>query len=303
VSPRGGWSYIKRVNRVSVTVEDNWGNGGRNFTRTVPFDKLAALMSTAEVQQAREQGRLVESQDGTGFFLRVEPVPEPAADAPDPARAGDAKAGDSQDQQFEALNQVVQNGGVQVVCAPSLFPTPENVAAWMVDLADIRPEHRVLEPSAGTGNLVRAIDRAAPGCEIQAVELSVELARTLARLFGYPETVREGYTVMRADFLKIAVGELGQFDRVVMNPPFDHGADILHIKRAIRMLKPGGRLVAVCANGPRQQDQLKGLADEWIELEPGTFEGTNVRAAIMTYTASRSRGGRKLAHIAGRLGR
>jgi hypothetical protein len=29
-----GWSFIKKVNKVSVTVEDNWGNGGKNFTRT-----------------------------------------------------------------------------------------------------------------------------------------------------------------------------------------------------------------------------------------------------------------------------
>jgi len=38
-----------------------------------------------------------------------------------------------------------------------------------------------------------------------------------------------------------------------MNPPFENGADIKHIQHAMKMLKPGGRLVAICANGPRQQ--------------------------------------------------
>lgn len=43
-SPRGGFSYIQKVNKVSVTVLDNWGNGGRNFTRNIPFDKLSELV-------------------------------------------------------------------------------------------------------------------------------------------------------------------------------------------------------------------------------------------------------------------
>lgn len=69
-SPRGGgWSYIQKVNKVSVTVLDNWGNGGANFTRTIPFDKLSAIMTPAEVEGAKAQGRVVETDDQTGFLL------------------------------------------------------------------------------------------------------------------------------------------------------------------------------------------------------------------------------------------
>jgi hypothetical protein len=64
-----GWSYIRKVNKVSVTVEDNWGNGGRNFTRTIPFDKLKAVMTRAEVEAKRAAGLLVEADNGTGFYL------------------------------------------------------------------------------------------------------------------------------------------------------------------------------------------------------------------------------------------
>jgi hypothetical protein len=37
-----------------------------------------------------------------------------------------------------------------------------------------------------------------------------------------------------------------------LNPPFGNADDIKHIMHAWKMLKPGGRLVAICANGPRQ---------------------------------------------------
>jgi len=40
--------------RVSVTLLDNWGTGGRDFTRTVPFDQLKAVMSRAEVEAKRQ---------------------------------------------------------------------------------------------------------------------------------------------------------------------------------------------------------------------------------------------------------
>lgn len=67
----GGWSYIQKVNKVSVTVLDNWGNGGRNFTRTIPFDKLHGVMTRAQVEEARNAGRVNEIE-GRGFTLAAE---------------------------------------------------------------------------------------------------------------------------------------------------------------------------------------------------------------------------------------
>ena len=95
-----------------------------------------------------------------------------------------------------------------------------------------------------------------------------------------------GIRVHPGDFLE-QNGNLGQFDRIVMNPPFENGADIKHIQHAMKMLKPGGRLVAICANGPRQQATLKPLAENsggWYEdLPAGTFasQGTNVNTALL----------------------
>lgn len=66
---RGGWSIIQKVNKISVTVLDNWGNGGADFTRTVPFDHLKTVMSRAAVQDARIAGRL-HGETPRGFVLQ-----------------------------------------------------------------------------------------------------------------------------------------------------------------------------------------------------------------------------------------
>lgn len=71
-SPRGGWSLIQKVNKVSVTLLDNWGNGGADFTRTIPFHKLKAVMNRAEVEAVRQAG-LVVGEQPRGFFLAVQP--------------------------------------------------------------------------------------------------------------------------------------------------------------------------------------------------------------------------------------
>jgi len=161
-SPRGdGWSYIQKVNRVSVTVLDNWGNGGKNFTRTIPFDKLEGVMTPSQVADKRAAGELVETQDGTGFHLRLKPTPpEPLHEIEDTAtttqQPGGAEDRPSLGQNIAAMRNSLRTG-VQIVAAPQLFPTPVTLAARMVKLADIQPEQEVLEPSAGTGVICKAI--------------------------------------------------------------------------------------------------------------------------------------------------
>ena len=142
----------------------------------------------------------------------------------------------------------------------------------MIFLAEIEPEHRILEPSAGTGNLLRAMPY---GPSRVAIEIDHDNAEKLAGLA----------VVHEMDFLQ-SNGVLGQFDRIVMNPPFKNGVDIKHINHAETYLKPGGKLVALCANGPRQRAEFKDRADHWEELPAKSFkaEGTNVNVALMVLT-------------------
>jgi len=177
---------------------------------------------------------------------------------------------------FDAMKKSLSSG-VQVVSANQLFPTPPDLATRLVELANIEPGQRVLEPSAGTGNLLRAIAEAGTSCEVVAVEVSPTLAQGL-------KTTAKGVNVHCADFLT-QNGNLGRFDRIIMNPPFENADDIKHIQHALHMLEPGGRLVAICAAGPRQRAAMQEEATEWHDLEPGSFKasGTNVNAAIVVF--------------------
>ena len=62
-------------------------------------------------------------------------------------------------------------------------------------------------------------------------------------------------------------------------------------RNALKMLKPGGRLVAICANGPRQNDKLRPIVEArggiWEELPSDTFisTGTSVRTVLLMLDA------------------
>lgn len=194
--------------------------------------------------------------------------------APQPARS---QAQEPETNKFDEMKATLKDG-VKAVSAPQLFPTPADLAQRMVNYAGIQTGHTLLEPSAGTGHLLDAVRGAGVAAVQTAVEIDSRLCDRL-RTKGYDD-------VRQQDFLACN-GDLGSFDRIIMNPPFVKSQDIKHIKHALKFLKPGGRLVALCANGPRQQEQLKTIAEEsggyWEELPPGTFKqaGTMVNTAML----------------------
>jgi predicted RNA methylase len=216
---------------------------------------------------------------------RVDP-PEPGPSSPTPAietlppeprRPPVPQAPAPVDDDFSILKAALK-AGVKVVSAPQLFTTSPALAARMAKLAGIEYKDRVLEPSAGTGNLLRAIVDAEPTARIHAVEVNRALCDAL------PSGLMEDGEALCQDFLTCTIEQLGRFRRVVMNPPFHKGADVKHVKHALRFLERDGVLVTICANGPRQQSELRSLATTWEELPEGTFadQGTNVRAVLMT---------------------
>ncbi len=171
----------------------------------------------------------------------------------------------------------------KVITAHQLFQTPAALAARLVSLAlhGGRELGRTLEPSAGLGRIYRAVREVSPVAPITMVDVSPDCLGELYRITEGDSLTR----LFHGDFLVMGSDKLGRFDSIIMNPPFTMGSDVRHILHARELLNPGGRLVAVCANGPRQAAKLKPLAGEWIDLPAGSFrsEGTGVETAIAIF--------------------
>ena len=109
-----------------------------------------------------------------------------------------------------------------------------------------------------------------------AVEINSGLVRYLRDNFN-------GVRVQCGDFMEWQ--SVQYYSRIIMNPPFSHGQDIRHILRAFSLLRPGGVLVAVCLNGPRQQEKLLPFSDVREVLPCGTFAYTRVPTMIIRLRA------------------
>jgi methylase of polypeptide subunit release factors len=159
-----------------------------------PFDKLTSVMTAAEVQASRDASRLIESADGVGFYLMptpTEPVTEAETEATTEEQSRGADDRPAIGQQIDAMRETMKSG-VRVISAPQLFPTPPHLAARMVELAQIAPGQRVLEPSAGTGILCKAIVAAQPTARVFAVEINTQLCELLTQTINPPEDAAEG---------------------------------------------------------------------------------------------------------------
>lgn len=167
------------------------------------------------------------------------------------------------------------------------FPTPKTIVEDMLDEADIQPGEKVLEPSAGKGNIADVIRETYPDNTLDVVELNASLNELLSE---------KGYNVVGNNFLKTS----GKYDKIIMNPPFEKGQDIDHIKHAYSLLNDGGRVVCIMSEGTFYRSDKKAVAfREWLEnvggisekLPDGAFKnaerstGVNTRMVIIDKVA------------------
>jgi len=163
------------------------------------------------------------------------------------------------------------------------FATPDTHADYLVELAEIKGWHRILEPSAGQGAIIKAIGRMDIGitdveyCEIMPINLKVLSTVNLAKWLA-------------DDFLQLE--EKPVYDRIIANPPFTKNQDVTHIRKMHEHLSEGGRLVS-CASKHWQlstnkvetefREWLKQVKAEVIEIEAGTFKdsGTMIGTVVI----------------------
>lgn len=187
------------------------------------------------------------------------------------------------------------------------FPTPDDPADRVIRNASVlRPadasQMRILEPSAGTGNLARRCVKRFRAEDwgynseryrteyrwdnlVDCIEIQPQLAMQLESEGIYNR-------VTCADFLKVIPNPARLYDRVVMNPPFDRERDIDHVVHALNFLKPDGCLIAIMSAGTEFRETRKSVAFRdliekmggvWDDLPPGSFAevGTYVNTRIL----------------------
>jgi predicted RNA methylase len=143
---------------------------------------------------------------------------------------------------------------------PGFFPTPRALALRMIDEAGSIAGKRVLEPSAGKGDIAqRALEL---GADLFCIESSPALCDIIKN---------RNLRTLNADFLEVLPAR--EFDFVLMNPPFENRADQKHIEHAFEFLKDGGRLVAICSSttGARLESWTAERSGFVEPLPPGSF--------------------------------
>ncbi len=152
---------------------------------------------------------------------------------------------------------------------PGYFPTPDELAYKMATVAELQPGMEVLEPSAGHGALVDAIQRrvrSVGGGEdptpaiVDAMEINADL-RGLLKEQGIPVV---SFDIMHPNDYPIGT----YYDRVIMNPPYEKGQSIDHVLKAYGYVKPGGILVALMPESIMyRKDKKHELFRDWMEME------------------------------------
>ncbi len=170
----------------------------------------------------------------------------------------------------EVVAHIVVSGCIPDQVAHQFYPTPAGLAQRLVDMAEIGPEHTVLEPSAGQGGLADLLPKDRTTC-VEVAELNAKVLEA------------KGHTVVHADFLVWSARPdlVGTFDRVVMNPPFSDGRATAHTEAAAALVKPGGILVAILPSGHATRLTLAGFDCEYTQPIDNAFPGVSVSVVIL----------------------
>lgn len=168
----------------------------------------------------------------------------------------------------ERLDVVINSGVLDPMIKTGYFPTPAVIVDRMIELADLDRKHLILEPSAGQGHIS---DEICKRLKLHTHEIMV--CETL------PENIhilrKKEYVVEELEFIAMAVecheNKL-EFDRIIMNPPFERQNDISHVTAAFNLLAPGGILVTIMSAGVLFRENKKTVTFRENIMEPhGTY--------------------------------
>lgn len=161
------------------------------------------------------------------------------------------------------------------------YPTPEELATIMVTKISEKTRQfyhapgPILEPSAGTGSLVKAMYKLynpyhGKDVDVDCIEISPNCRAILKE---------NGFRVIHDDFMTFEAHK--RYAAIVMNPPFSSG--IKHLKKAIEIMHNGGviccLLPAENIRNPRTKEQTDLVVTlKRMDAEIGYFKGAFERS-------------------------
>lgn len=184
----------------------------------------------------------------------------------------------------DAIEPIILTGEIIKAQDFGFFPTPLDIVSLLLDAAAPASHHRALEPSAGTGNIVRGLKGL-----VGSIDCYELLDKNITVLRSIPDV-----SVTQADFLTVAPSPV--YDCVVMNPPFARQDDIRHVTHAAKFLNASGRLASVMSAGVVFRDNraasdfrafVTGRGGEIHQLPDGSFKesGTMVNTCIVSFAS------------------
>jgi len=173
----------------------------------------------------------------------------------------------------EAIQEVVEEWEVETLKETikkfQYYPTPKEVAKYLVELANIKENDIVLEPSAGQGNISDEI--------IKNKKTLVELKKENYNILKEKEYYNDDCRVINRDFLECYIKDLWKFDKIIANPPFSKSQDVKHILHMYDLLKKWWRIVSIASSSIQTRywkayNRLMELNPKFIELPEWSFK-------------------------------
>ncbi len=263
----------------------------RARAKTLHIDEDTLAILSALEYPNQHHARIVE-QVGHRAYRRVNSVLEALGGSWSRADRAHVFTGDAR----ELIDQAITTGEVLAEVSPDAqlghYPTPEPLARELVRMANVQRGNHVLEPSAGDGAIVLALQDA--GAIVTCVERApLRREKLLVRVLKSRDVLAQAI-----DFMMFEHGR--PFDAIVMNPPFcrsGQGDHLDHVRHAHRMLRPGGVLVSVMPSSLTfRRDRRYAETRAWCEargeispLPAGSFSasGTEVNTVVVRLRADR----------------
>lgn len=183
----------------------------------------------------------------------------------------------------ELLNEIATGEKRNLKKEFQFFATPDSIADYLVQLAELKNNDVILEPSCGQGAIIKAINKV---CD--SLPYCYELM-DVNRLMLNKSNLK--FNLIGSDFFEGNSDEEA-YTKIIANPPFSKNQDLTHVLEMYNRLAVNGRLVSIVSTSWVQGSQkkqiefrefLESVNAEILDIPKGAFKesGTMIACKII----------------------